>query len=104
MVVSALKKLPKKDSDFVLKHVWFVGSFTDGWAFTLRQEDLKRGEYLVFLSDELLAQSEGQIIYTILHELGHVLLGHKNSIGRVQTKAEVRRQEKEADEFAEKYI
>jgi hypothetical protein len=31
-------------------------------------------------------------------------LGHRNSIGKVQSKAEVRKQEKEADEFAIKFL
>jgi Zn-dependent peptidase ImmA (M78 family) len=35
--------------------------------------------------------------------VGHVVLGHRNSIGKVQTKREVRKQEKEADEFASRF-
>ncbi len=47
---------------------------------------------------------EEQIRYTIAHEIGHVLLGHRNSIIEKQSKAEISNQEREADEFARKYI
>lgn len=104
VVAKAVSRLPDEMIDFVTKHIWLVGSFEDGWAFTLKHEDLKPGEYLIFLSDELLSEDESQIIFTILHEIGHVILGHRNSIGEVQTKAEIRNQEKEADAFAEKYF
>jgi Zn-dependent protease with chaperone function len=103
-VASAVKLLPEKLAIFITEHCWFVSSFTDGWAFALRQDELKKGEYLIFLSDELLNQSGQQVRYTILHEIGHVILGHRNSIGKVQSKAEVRKQEKEADEFAIKFL
>jgi Zn-dependent protease with chaperone function len=103
MVAEALSGLPGKIVLFVTKYCWFVSSLTDSWAFTVRDSDLKRGEYLIFLSDELLNQSEWQIRHTILHEVGHVVLGHRNSIGEIQSKAEIRRQEKEADRFAKEY-
>jgi Zn-dependent protease with chaperone function len=104
MVVTALRRMPDKTIEKVTKHCWFVSSFEDGWAFTLRHNDLKRGEFLIFLSDELLQEDENQIIWTITHEIGHVILGHRNSIGVVQSKAEIRKQEKEADEFAIKIL
>jgi len=45
-----------------------------------------------------------QIKYSIAHEIGHVVLNHRNSVLIAQTKAEIKKQEKEADEFARKYI
>jgi hypothetical protein len=104
MVERTLMRLPPKIADEIMKHCWFVGSFKDGWAFTIRQRDLKKGECLIFLSDELLGEDPRQIIWTITHEIGHVILGHRNSIGAVQTKSEIKRQEKEADEFAKRYL
>lgn len=104
MVVRALQKLPDNIVSQVVKTTWFVGSFTDGWAFTLRGDELKKNEHLVFLSDELLAQDEKQIIWSILHEIGHVVLGHRNSIAEIQSKKQIRIQEKEADEFAGKAL
>ena len=104
MVLKTLQFFPDEITNFITQKVWFISSFEDGWAFTLRGDELKKDEYLIFLSDELLNQNEGQIIWTIAHEMGHVVLGHKNSIGKVQTKSEIRNQEQEADEFAKKYL
>ncbi len=104
MVVKAIQKLPLKIQTTVTSKCWFIASFTDGWAFALRWDEIKKGEYLIYLSDELLNASEEETIRTIIHEIGHVVLGHRNSIGKVQPKSEVRRQEKEADEFTGNYI
>lgn len=103
MVTRTVSGLPDEIINFVTKYCWFVSSFSDGFAFTLRQDDLKKGEYLIFLSDELLQEPEWQIRFSITHEIGHVILGHRNSIGEVQTKSEIKKQELEADEFAKKY-
>jgi hypothetical protein len=81
----------------------FISSFDNAWGYVLTSEDL-RAEYLIVLSDDLFDQSQSQIIYTILHEIGHVVLGHKNSFGRRQTKGEIQKQELVADAFAMKYI
>lgn len=104
LVVKSLQFFPENIIEFITKKVWFVSSFEDGWAFTLRGDELKKDEYLVFLSDELLQEDERQIVWTIAHEIGHVILGHRNSIGKSQTKAEIRKQETQADEFAKKYL
>ncbi|HWA52473.1 MAG TPA: ImmA/IrrE family metallo-endopeptidase [Patescibacteria group bacterium] len=104
MVLQTLEKFPKDIQEFIATHVWFVSSFEDGWAFTLRGDELKKNEYLIFLSDELLKENPGQITWTIAHEIGHVVLGHRNSIGKLQTKKEISEQEKEADRFAKKYL
>lgn len=104
IVLKTLSYFPQDIIDYVASHVWFVSSFEDGWAFTLRGDELKKDEHLVFLSDELLKENPGQISWTIAHELGHVILGHRNSIGKVQTKKEIQKQEKEADQFAKRYL
>jgi hypothetical protein len=104
MVIKTLGFFPENIIKFVTRNVWFVSSFEDGWAFTLRGNELKRSEYLIFLSDELLREDEKQIMWTIAHEIGHVILGHRNSIGKTQSKSEVKKQEKEADEFAKEYL
>ncbi len=100
MVAKVVLLFPENTIEFVTKHCWFVSSFEDGWGFTLRSDELRDGECLIFLSDELLREDEEQIRYTIVHEIGHVVLGHRNSIGKVQTKSEVRKQEREAHGFA----
>ncbi len=104
VICRTLLLLPKEAIAYVTKHCWIVSSFEDGWAFTLRGDELKKDECLIFLADELLAAGERQIAWTLLHEVGHVVLGHRNSIGAVQTKSEVRKQEKEADEFVRKFL
>lgn len=104
MVIKTLKFFPEEIVDFVTKNCWIVSSFEDGWAFTLRGDELKKNEYLIFLSDELLKENEKQITWTIAHEIGHIILGHRNSIGEVQTKSEIKKQEHEADAFAKKYL
>jgi hypothetical protein len=81
---------------------WFMSSMDDAWAYTFLGNDLK-DQYLVFLGDDLLSQPAEQIRYSIAHEIGHIILGHQNSVMWRQTKHEVGVQEKEADEFARKY-
>lgn len=65
--------------------------------------DLKN-QHLIFLSDDLFRESPNQIRYTIVHEIGHVILGHRNSILERQSKVEIRIQEKEADDFAKQFL
>ncbi len=103
-VCQTLIIFPDKIIDFITKNCWFVGSFEDGWAFALRGDELKRNEFLIYLSDQLFAQKKQDIRYTIAHEIGHVDLRHKNSIGKIQTKREIRRQEKQARDFALKHL
>lgn len=104
IICKTLLLLPNEMIDFVTNHCWFVGSMDDSWGLTLKAKDLNKKDYLIFLSDELLSEPVNQIKFTILHELGHVILKHKNSIGIIQSKNEIKKQEKEADEFANLYI
>jgi len=103
IVAKTLLLFPGDIIDFVAKNCWFVSSFEDGWAFVLKGSELGKGEYLIFLSDELMAAGEEQMRRTIVHEIGHVVLGHRNSIGEVQSKSEVEKQERQADEFTKRY-
>lgn len=102
-VISVVSKMPDQIIDYITKNTWFIGSFDDAWAFTFTGNDLK-GKHLIFISDDLLAQSASQIRYTIAHEIGHVILKHRNSVFEKQTKYEINKQEKEADEFAKSYL
>jgi hypothetical protein len=103
IVCKTLLLLPSQTIQEVCKTVWFVSSPEDSWAFTFRGSEIK-DRSLIFLSDELLRQDERQITYTLLHEVGHVVLRHRNSIGYRQTQSEIKRQEQEADRFAEAYL
>jgi len=102
-VYIVITHLPDNLIENICKTVWFVSSPEDAWAFTFKGSEIKN-RHLVFLSTELFTQDESQIRYTILHEIGHVVLNHRNSIGFEQTESEIKRQEREADEFAKKYL
>ncbi len=102
-VCKAVLFLPVEIQKYVTRNIWFISSPDDAWAFTFRGSDIAN-RHLIVISDELLKQNEQQISYTILHEIGHVMLGHENSIGRVQTQTEIKRQEVAADAFAKKYF
>lgn len=102
-VCETLTLMPDYIIDFVTKNCWFVSSFDDAYGFTFTGNELKN-QHLIFLSDELFLEDEGQIKYTIAHEIGHVILKHRNSVFVKQSKEEIRQQEKEADDFADKYL
>jgi hypothetical protein len=102
-VCETLALMPEEIIKFITKNCWFLGSMEDAWAFTFTGNDLKE-QHLVFLSDELLHQHPTQIQYSIAHEIGHVVLKHRNSTLKKQTKQEIRNQEKEADAFAKQFI
>lgn len=104
MVVKTLMFFPENIILYVTKKCWIVSSFNDGWGFTLKQSDIKKGEYLIFLSDALFSEDKNQIFHTIAHEIGHVILGHRNAIGIHQSKDAIKKQENEADKFAEFYL
>lgn len=96
-------KFPEEVIKYIIKNCWFLSSDPEAWAYTFTGSDLK-DKHLIFLSDELLQEDISQIQFTIAHEIGHVILGHKNSINYRQTKEEISKQEREADEFAHKYL
>ena len=97
-ICRTLSKMPDEVVGFVTASCWFVGSMEDAYAFTFTGNDIK-GQHLIFLSEDLMRQSEEQIEHSIAHEIAHVILGHRNSVLLRQSKEEIKRQEKEADEF-----
>ena len=80
MVCTTLILLPQDVLENVCAAVWFISSPEDAWAFSFRGSEIKNRS-LVILSDELFTQNEAQIRFTILHEVGHIVLDHRNSIG-----------------------
>lgn len=103
MVCKTLLLLPQEILENVCKTVWFISSPEDAWAFSFRGSEIANRS-LIILSDELFTQDERQIKFTILHEVGHIVLNHRNSIGYEQTQSEIKQQENEADDFAKKYV
>jgi len=98
-VCEAIQLLPAEMIKTVCKNVWFISTPEDAWGITFKGHQIK-DFHLIFLSEDLFSQTNEQIQYSILHEIGHVVLNHDNSIGIMQSQGEIDRQEKEADEFA----
>ncbi len=98
-VVRTVAKLPDDHIRHITSDCWFLGNVDDAWAYTFRGDELE-GKHLIVLSDTLLDQPEQDIIWTIMHEIAHVILNHRNSILVSQTREEISRQERDADEFA----
>jgi hypothetical protein len=103
VICETLALMPQQMIDHITSDCWFLSSTDDAWAFTFHGDDVV-GKHMIFLSDDLLSQSPSQIRWTIAHEIGHIILNHKNDIGIGQTKSEIDRQEKEADEFALQFV
>ena len=102
-VCRTLVKFPRDIIDHITTDCWFLGSVSDAWAYTFRGDEVFE-KHLIILSDSLWEQPEEDIIYTIAHEIGHVVLGHRNAILEPQTRAETARQEREAHAFATRYL
>lgn len=102
-VCQTLIRMPEEIIEQITSTCWFLGSMKDAWAFTFTGNDLKN-QHLIFLSDELLNQDIEQIMRSIAHEIGHVILKHRNSTQIKQTKEEIKLQETQADNFAKQYI
>lgn len=102
-VITALALLPKDLANTATKKIWFVSNFEDAWGFVLTGEELG-GKHLIFLNNNLFDQSPAQIRYSILHEVGHVILGHRNAILKAQSKTETEKQEDDADKFARQIL
>lgn len=101
-VYETLSFFPDDIVQFITENCWFMGSFDDAYAYAFTGNDLKN-QHLIFLSDDLLRQDENQIHFTIAHEIGHIMLGHKNSVQYKQSKEEISQQEHQADAFANSY-
>lgn len=105
LVCETLLIFPPNIVDYITENVWFVSSFDDAWGFVLKSDELKeKGEYLIFLGEELFEQDSYAQHYEIAHEVGHIILKHRNAITQPQSKAETDKQEKEAHEFALKHL
>lgn len=103
IIAQTLLKLPKDNIDYLIKTTWFLSSTPDSYGYTFNGNDIPN-KHFIFLSDELFRESLSQIQYTILHEVGHIILKHKNEIGFRQSREEIIKQESEADEFAKRYL
>ncbi len=103
IVCETLLSFPKEIVDYVTENVWFVSSFDDSWGFVLKGSEIGN-KFIVFFGDELFAQDKYEQKYTVAHEIGHVVLKHRNAILEPQTKAQTNVQEAQAHKFALKYV
>src|SRR5260370_36155878 len=87
-VCEVVALLPLEDIVFITDKCWFMGSMEDAWGYAFTGSDLK-DQHLIFLSDALFEQGDSQIFYSIAHEIGHVILGHRNSMFTKQSKQEI---------------
>lgn len=101
-VYQTLIAFPDDVTEYITANCWFMGSMDDAYAYAFTGNDLKN-QHLIFLSDDLLDQDTKQIQFTIAHEIGHVMLGHKNSVQYSQSRKEISEQEQQADAFANSY-
>lgn len=99
-VASVVSLLNVDVRNYITSHCWFLSSTKEAWAFTFAARDLDSRDYLIFLGDELLQDDESQIHFTIAHEIGHVVLKHRNGFSKLQSYEEISVQEHEADTFA----
>lgn len=102
-VTKVLCQMPEEIAGHITRDTWILGSLTDAWAYSFRGDEIA-GKHLIVISDELFRQPEKDIYHTIAHEIGHIILSHRNSILVTQSKREIARQEREADKFAGKYL
>ena len=102
-VSQVLSLMPQEIIEHITSNCWFMASMDDAYGFTFTGNDL-RDQHLIFLSDDLFEQDDYQIRYTIAHEIGHVVLEHRNSTFDRQSRGEIARQETEADEFASRFV
>ena len=104
----ALSLLDKEIVDKVLREVYFITCDREqGLHIPIKEMQEKGKTSIIFLSETMLNLTEElfepkNTIKVILHEIGHFYLGHKTNIDL--TEEETARQEKEADEFAFKWL
>jgi Zn-dependent peptidase ImmA (M78 family) len=103
MICETVLIFPSEMIERITGNIWFLSSDDESWAYTFDGNDA-RDKHFIYLSHELFNENKSQIMYTIAHEIGHVILKHKNSIGRRQTESEIKKQEREADEFAKFHL
>lgn len=102
-VATVLLQMPQETIDFVTENVWFITSFDDAWAFAFTGNDFQN-KHVIFLSDDLFKENTRQIYWTIAHEIGHIILGHKNRFSEHFGSERILQQEKEADDFARQHL
>lgn len=90
LLARSLCYLPRHKADEILRRVFFISFRGNSWHFS---EKLVGGRAVVIIDAKDL-QDESEGVVTILHEAGHVLLGHGDDLAP-PTREEIRRREDE---------
>lgn len=104
ILAKAISKLPMKIVDWTTKNLLFISSSDEYFAFYLPKHEWKHKKGFIFLSEALKNESEEKQTFQIAHEIAHVKLNHKSPVFSDLTEIEMKRQEKEADELANKWL
>lgn len=97
VICKTLQKFSDKQIEYVQKNVWFITSTIHEWAFTVHKKHIPK--YLIFLSSDLKSETKEIQMFSIAHEIAHVLLKHKSPILDTLTEEETKKQEEDADNF-----
>jgi len=100
----SIAKLPEKIIEWTTENLIFFSSTDAEWAYSIPIEfwNLKKG--FVFLCENLKNPNPHFQAKSIAHEIAHFILKHKSPIMHDLTDEESRKQEKEADELALKWL
>ena len=105
ILVKTFRRTPKKIVDWANDKLIFITSCEDHYAFALLKATSWGGRKgFVFISDYLLDLTEEEQILAVAHEVAHMKLRHKSPIFNDLTQKETERQEKEANELAQKWL
>ncbi len=102
LLCEACLKLPRDMVDKIGSEIFFL-DFEYTMALHLRINTIKR-KSIIFFSDEFTDLSDNEKIRIILHEIGHHILGHKSHMCLECCPDCFEQFEKEADDFAQKYL
>ena len=102
-VALALSKVPKKIANRVLEECLFLMPSPGMMGFRISKK-LLQGSNAIVLSEKLLEKDQKYIVLTILHEVGHFYLNHKNPVIDQLSEEEERKQEEAAVRWARQWI
>ncbi len=103
LIAKSMTFLSLEIIDKITKDVIFASSeYGYAWHFPLKYIQDKKS--MIFLSPHLLKMSKKKATHIILHEIGHFILKHKSPIYDNLNQKEIKKQEKEADIFANGFI
>jgi hypothetical protein len=104
IVARSVANLPKEIVDWVTEKLFFVSSSDEYIAFSMPFNEYKHMKGLIFLSEELRAESQESQTFTIAHEVAHLKLKHVSPVFSNLTDEQCLNQEQEADDLALKWL